>query len=255
MTTSEYPKKGRWKPGPVPTRAEQTALLRTTPKLKAGQRPQTWFLNVDWPVHQQALLEEVKKLRPAPRTKKAVLHSSPMCKMFVPPQRIQHAMRTFKQEEHQIALGRLRLFRKLHKAWRCRRRTTKIRGLSLHEQPPQASTDLLKRYVETEDFPWAVGRGSFRQTMHGCMCGVRSDQGLPIYKGWRFESDCRATIHAMNGHECTRDHPHHVTSLNYRSVSATLCCDVANARNVGELEDYPPYLGSLLMAATSVRPS
>ena len=147
------------------------------------------------------------------------------------------------------------LFRKLHKAWRCRRRTARIRGLSLHEQPPQASTDLLKRYVETEDFPWAVGRGSFRQTVHGCMCGVRCGLGLPIYKGWRFESDCRLTIRAMNGHECTRDHPHHVTSLNYRSVSATPCCDAANVLRVGELEDYPPYLGSLLMAATSVRPS
>ena len=65
-----------------PSRAVQAALLPRLERPIAGQRPQTWCLNMDWPVHRRALLNQLQTARAAPGTAKVALLTSPQCRMF-----------------------------------------------------------------------------------------------------------------------------------------------------------------------------
>jgi hypothetical protein len=104
-------------------------------------RNRTWHLNIDWPVHQRALLERVQKISAVPPSKVAVLHTSPECRMFSSAQFINVAKGCYSSTDHQRAMARLAYIRQLHAAWlRCRRRK-RGRKISLHEQPPKARVD------------------------------------------------------------------------------------------------------------------
>ena len=172
--------------------------------------------------------------------------------MFAQPQRLQHAMGNFDWEAHAVAVKRLRYIRRLQQAFRSWRRIAPIDGLGIHEQPPCASQDLQKKYVESDDFPWAIGRKSTRRTIHGCMCGRTAANGLLVYKGWRFEVDTEEAAAALDNHRCDGTHEHATTTMNHRPDAAR------PERNrtwlqLSRLETYPPYLGSLLTSAASAR--
>ncbi len=204
-----------------PSRNVQASLLPQLRQPVAEQKPEKWFLNMDWPVHQMVLLKKIQTVRPAPGTTKVVLLTSPQCRMFATLQRIQHAKGVFDWEAHGVAMRRLRFMRRLHRAWTKRRRDAAIRGAAIHEQPPQSSQNLLKKYEEPKDFPWAIGRNSLRRTVNGCMCGTTSASGLPVFKGWRFEVASPMMAAALSNHQCDRSHKHAPTSMNYRAQSGT----------------------------------
>ena len=234
-----------------PSRGMQKSLLPLLLDPAAGQRPQKWLLNMDWPVHRAVLMAKIKAAKPAPGTRKMVLLTSPQCRMFAIPQRLQHAQQRFDWNAHAIAMRRLRFMRRLHRAWLVRRRAAVIEGMAIHEQPPQASQDLLKKYVETDDFPWAISRDSLRRTVNGCMCGSTAATGHLIFKGWRFEVDSPLAAAALGGHQCNKSH-HHAQTTMQRSDSTAAGRKQPRLR-VSSLEKYPPYLGSLPTAAMSAR--
>ena len=234
----------------VPSRAVQTTLLPILKWPKAGARPQTWCLNMDWPVHRKALLSQLQVAEPAPGTNKLALLTSPQCRMFAIPQRLQHAKGIFNYPAHAVAMKRLISMRALHHAMRKRRLDDGIRVVCLHEQPPGSSTNLIKKYDEPRDFPWAIGRGSMRRTVHGCMCGSVSQSDELVYKGWRFEVDVPQMAAALDHHRCDRGHTHAMTSMNMRAKKRT---HTQPLLRVSDYEMYPPYLGSLLCAAMFVQ--
>jgi hypothetical protein len=147
-------------------------------------------------------------------------------------------------------MKRLRSMRAFHHAMRKRRRDGGISVACIHEQPPGSSTNLLKKYDEPNDFPWAIGRGSMRRTVHGCMCGSVSRSDELVYKGWRFEVDAPKLAAALDHHRCDQRHTHAMTSMNMKAKKRTHSRPLLR---VSDYEVYPPYLGSLLCAAMFVQ--
>ena len=234
----------------VPSRAVQTALLPSLKLPSAGARPQTWCLNMDWPVHRKALLHQLRTALPASGTTKLALLTSPQCRMFAIPQRLQHAQGIFNWQAHGVAMKRLHSMRAFHHAMRKRRIDAGVCVACIHEQPPGSSTNLLKKYDEPNDFPWAIGRGSMRRTVHGCMCGSVSQSDELVYKGWRFEVDAPQLAAALDHHRCDWRHTHAMTSMNMRAKKRPHSQPLLR---VSDYEVYPPYLGSLLCAAMFVQ--
>ena len=232
----------------VPSRAVQLSVLRL-PTPVAGKTVR-WYLNIDWPAHRSVLLQHLRTVRPAPGTHRVVLLTSPECRMFAQPQRLQHAMGNFDWEAHAVAVKRLRYIRRLQQAFRSWRRIAPIDGLGIHEQPPCASQDLQKKYVESDDFPWAIGRKSSRRAIHGCMCGRTAANGLLVYKGWRFEVDTEEAAAALDNHRCDGTHEHATTTVRLKNAAHL---KRNRTLRTSELETYPPYLGSLLTSAASAR--
>lgn len=233
-----------------PCKAHQLALLREPPRLRAGARAVPWYLNIDWPFHRAALMDLMRKMRPAPGTKKVVLLTSPECRMMSQIQRIQHAKGTFDWQAHAVAMQRLRFLRRLHRVWRLRRRNENVAGVAIHEQPPCSAQNLLGSYDEPNDFPWAIAVRSMRRTVHGCMCGVVDVHGIPVFKGWRFETDCPFLAEALSGHNCDGSHVHARTTMNNRSKPPP--GSTRHMSHVSAFEAYPPYLGTLLCFASGV---
>ena len=223
------------------------------PKIGATGRRRVWYLNIDWQMHRQALLDEMSRIAPAPGTTSVAVHTSPECRMTSTCQRIGIARGCFNHIDHATAMQRLRFMRTLHAAWRRRRAMTGTRGASMHEQPPCATCDHFKKYNEKTDWPWAVALTCPRVTVNACMVGLLSEAGLPIYKGWRFESDSHNILLALKDFRCSRDHQHAVSKLNCRDLGtkrrARKECPVINIK---PLEKYPLALGSLLANAAAV---
>ena len=163
---------------------------------------------------------------------------------------MQHARGIFDWAAHSAAMQRLRFLRRLHRTWRQRRQRSTVAGLAIHEQPPCSSQNLLKKYDEPRDFPWAIGVRSMRRTVHGCMCGAVDGCGTPVFKGWRFETDCPFFAEALSGHSCGRTHVHARTSMNNRATPRR--GESSRLQKVSVYEVYPPYLGALMTCAAGV---
>jgi hypothetical protein len=246
---------------PLPSRAIQEVFLRRYRRVAPSSdhmnnRDRSWAINVDWPIHQRRLLQHVLAFRPARGTVSVVLHTSPKCNMFSCAQMLNVTTGRYNQHNHKVAMARLRFMRRLHAAWRRRRRLARIRGISLHEQPPKAKVDL--RAASTSKgklWPWAIGKRTRRSTVNGCVLGVKGETGLPLYKGWTFECDAPHVHRALRGFACSHDHVHERTILNdgLKAGDSPARIPRRQLMDVGALERYPNSLGSLLAGACGLQ--
>ena len=214
-------------------------------------RKRMWFLNVDWPVHRRRLLQQVETMRPARGTSSMVVHTSPRCNMFSSAQGRNAAFGRYMEEHHRIAMSRLRFMRRLHAAWRRRRRRDGVRGMSLHEQPPGAKVDFHGDGRNGVLWPWAIGRRARRSSVNGCMLGIKNQNNVPIFKGWTFECDAPCFHCALRGFACSRDHLHACTPLSNGFRRDGTAGQVSRQSRIRYrvLECYPNSLGVLLTQA------
>ena len=215
-------------------------------------RKRTWYLNVDWPVHQAALCRRIRLIAPVTPTEIAVLHTSPECRMFSPVQSLNRYLGRFDMAGHRHALTRLAFMKRLHISWREPLAHRRMTRLGLHEQPPGCRVDRCQKVRSSNPWPWAIGPKCRRTTINACMVGVKGANGNPVFKGWTFESDSPLFHQALQGLSCSGDHEHAPTSLaNGFNAPRVPNNQVASIK---ALEKYPHAVGVLLAAACGLTP-
>ena len=235
--------------------ADRRQNPRKPPKLLCRNRIANWYLNMDWESHQKAFRKYLRTLEPAKGTAGLAFHTSPMCRMFCAPQRLAFATGSFDRDAHAIALQRLRCMRAYQRTILDRAKRKKFTCVRSHEQPPMASVDFDKAYEPQGDWPYAISSQAPRQSINGCMVGARS-ASLPVWKGWTFECDHEVFAAALGRFKCDRQHLHARSTLNpkahrMKSASAKSSSGPKRRFNVGEFEEYPLFLGSLLAFAAA----
>ena len=127
-------------------------------------RKRLWYLNIDWPVHRTFLQKRIMQVTPAPSTTRAVLMTSPECRMFSSTQRINVAKGFYSLSDYHIAVQRIRFMRRLHASWRRAAREDQLPRISIHEQPPGARMDVPLKKKKCSCL--AMGRWPQRPTCH-----------------------------------------------------------------------------------------